>query len=544
MTEQWDTIARQRGYRLERCLDRAETRSIWLAADLETQRRAIVECRPATADGGPPESVRRILELLWELDHPGLPKLLDAFAAEPWFCLVREYVSGRPLAQIRSFQPEEIRAIAEGGLAVLAYLQSRVPPLVLNCLRPQAIVVGEPWRVVLVGFDCPQATAGWTPDPTPDASTDPYHFALALAAVLLRCTPADLARQVAAGAPLDLADRLPQLSPDWLAWLERAIAADRARRFPDALAALAALAPLPVRRLPEARFDPPHLTLAIAPGAVAEAAVAAVNAVPAVALSGRWAIAPHPDDGPLPAAAAIGNGGAHPWIRLEPGRSGPNCLTCRAIVDGRALAPNRRYDRALLLYADGRSLPYALPLSVRVGPAGSGTGDAPPYGFLLLLFLFSWAAAAVVVAADATAGLMVFLGFGLGAGVAFARQVSGSAALAAATLAGLGAALAILAGSAPGLVARYLIGLAAGTGAWSGAKAAAGYRFVVRSGAPSNLAVTVLTAALGMGLGVGCGLGFWHAYVLAGSLLTGIPLVLLLARSSWSRCQQVDRDRP
>lgn len=106
-------------------------------------------------------------------------------------------------------------------------------------------------------------------------------------------------------------DRAPaQLSLRWLEWLERLVEPRLGDRFPSAQAALNALRPIDLVRVPTVSGLPESLHL-VAPSFQRSltARLRLVNPVPETTLHGEWEVAPHPHDPP---------GDRHAWITVVP----------------------------------------------------------------------------------------------------------------------------------------------------------------------------------------------------------------------------------
>ena len=94
--------------------------------------------------------------LLDRLDHPGIPKVFDAFEQNGKRCLVREYGEGRTLYDIVSEKgvlgAEDILGIALKLGEILQYLHNQTPPVIHRDIKPQNIVVGKDGSIHLIDF--------------------------------------------------------------------------------------------------------------------------------------------------------------------------------------------------------------------------------------------------------------------------------------------------------------------------------------------------------------------------------------------------------
>jgi serine/threonine protein kinase len=199
----------------------------------------------------------REIAVLRELDHPGIPRFLDAFQTADGFCLVQSFVAGRPLGERVSFTLPEVLDLARKVLELLDYLQTRVPPVIHRDLKPDNILRDERGRVWLVDFglartqhDTTSTLAVGTPGFMPPEqllgralgpASDLYGLGATLIACLTGRRGAALGDLVDASFRFDLA-RLPALPAPLHRWLARLVEPEVSRRFRSASVALAALA--------------------------------------------------------------------------------------------------------------------------------------------------------------------------------------------------------------------------------------------------------------------------------------------------------------
>ncbi|HEV8325799.1 MAG TPA: serine/threonine-protein kinase [Myxococcota bacterium] len=202
---------------------------------------------------------QREVQALRELDHPRIPKLVDAFATDDGFCLVQQYLPYPSMAKRQSFELAELRAIAASVLDVLVYLQSRVPPLFHRDVKPANLLVDKERRAYLVDFGLARAGAGMrsgstvavgTPGFMPPeqlfgreltASSDLYGLGASLIALLSGRRDGEVGDLVDNSFRFRLDELPPSLPAAWAEWLGKLVAPETADRFPDARAALQAL---------------------------------------------------------------------------------------------------------------------------------------------------------------------------------------------------------------------------------------------------------------------------------------------------------------
>ncbi|MBI2212109.1 MAG: protein kinase [Acidobacteria bacterium] len=106
------------------------------------------------------EMFHREARVLRGLDHPGIPRLLDAFEergeAKLVIHLVQEYAAGENLATVRGrttkIGEEEVVRIARELLAILRYLHSFSPPVIHRDIKPANIILAKDGTVHLIDF--------------------------------------------------------------------------------------------------------------------------------------------------------------------------------------------------------------------------------------------------------------------------------------------------------------------------------------------------------------------------------------------------------
>jgi serine/threonine protein kinase len=106
--------------------------------------------------GAAVQQFRREARILARLRHPGLPRVLDAFATARGLYLVMTYVPGRTLeALVRTEGPVSERRALSWGIQLcrtLHYLSLQDPPVVFRDLKPANVIVTPSGRAVLVDF--------------------------------------------------------------------------------------------------------------------------------------------------------------------------------------------------------------------------------------------------------------------------------------------------------------------------------------------------------------------------------------------------------
>jgi serine/threonine-protein kinase len=210
------------------------------------------------------EAFEREAQLLGQLNHPQLPRLLRTFregsGVHLRLYLVQQFMPGETLeARLRThrYSEEEVLDVARSLLRILVYLHGRSPPVLHRDIKPANVIVREGGGLALVDFgsarDLPRgktyrATAVGTfgyvaPEQlagTVDARSDLYAVGVTLTHLLTRKPPEGL---VGAGAELEVEPHLKNASGRTRQFLEKLTARDPERRFSSAQEALRFLEP-------------------------------------------------------------------------------------------------------------------------------------------------------------------------------------------------------------------------------------------------------------------------------------------------------------
>jgi serine/threonine protein kinase len=388
-------------------------RIAYLATDTRSQQSvAIKQFRFASlgANWSGYENCDREIQILRELNHPGIPRYLDSFETSDGFCLVQEYKSALSLAQSRSFSAEDIKKIAIALLEILVYLQERFPPVIHRDIKPENILVGEadekgdrPVYLVDFGFarigtgevalsSIVKGTLGFMPpeqlfNQQLSEASDLYGVGASLICLLTGTKSIDIGNLIDSNYRINFQNLVPQLSLPWIAWLETMVQPNAEYRYGNAAKALAALQPIYVTRSPSISFVPTTVELTAKKlGEKITQTITLKNPIPDTVLSGHWEFLPHPNDPPHPPTF-------HPWISINPDRFEANQTLCKITVTTGKLMANKRYDRQLLLHTNTADSPHSIRIKVKTAPVPLKTLN-PPFARLSLLlgisFLFAF----------------------------------------------------------------------------------------------------------------------------------------------------------
>jgi len=364
-------------------------------------------------------SIEREVKVLQSLDHPGIPRYIASFATDDGFCLVQEYKQADSLATKRTFSPEEVKLIAMGLLEVLVYLQSRSPFICHRDIKPENVLVDRHLNVFLVDFGLAhlgiddtslgtvaRGTLGFI---APEIlfhrqvglASDLYGLGATLICLITGIRTADIGNLVDENYRLNFQHLVPHLSLRWLEWLARLVEIKPQDRYPHAQAALAALAPIYVIRLPQVQLPQTELSfVAQKLGQRVTRVLAVHNHVPETILEGYLSL---PQDD------------RSSWIKLHRTHFVGNQWLCRITVDTSMLLAGQTYDRTLTLHTNAH--PAEQPVSLRITTAPFPVPRKQmPWLSLLLLFFFgattTWlelAAWNTIIQKNGLVGLMIAL---------------------------------------------------------------------------------------------------------------------------------------
>lgn len=139
-------------YRLVRPLGKGGEGSVWLALHLRTGQLWAVKVI-ARQSGG---QELHELEMMRQLRHPSLPRIIDVEEDGPWLCLVMEFIPGRSLEAIMEAGGRlSLEQVLDVGIQmgnVLGYLHSRPVPVFHLDVKPANVILKGDGTLVLVDF--------------------------------------------------------------------------------------------------------------------------------------------------------------------------------------------------------------------------------------------------------------------------------------------------------------------------------------------------------------------------------------------------------
>lgn len=137
------------------CLASHKGRETFLVQRKSDGEMAIASCYDRAAF-----PLRPDIQLLQDLNHPGLPHYYEEYRNEQMLCVLREYIEGEPLsayARDRQLSIEDIASMARRLCDILQVLHTHEPPVVHRDIKPENIIVKPDGDIVLIDFDIARA---------------------------------------------------------------------------------------------------------------------------------------------------------------------------------------------------------------------------------------------------------------------------------------------------------------------------------------------------------------------------------------------------
>ena len=254
------------GYQVERELGHNRTcgRVTYLATSTNTQSTVVIkqfQFAQLGANWSDYDTIDREIQLLRQLNHASIPRYLDSFQTPTGFCLVQEYKQAASLAHPHLFKLEEIKEIAIAVLEVLVYLQQQIPPIIHRDIKPENILVDrqDKLKVYLVDFGFARSgsgevavssvvkgTLGFMPpeqlfNRQVTEASDLYSLGATLICLLTQTKSSEIGNLIDESYRFEFQDLVPNLSREFIVWLEKMVAPNLNHRFQNAADALEAL---------------------------------------------------------------------------------------------------------------------------------------------------------------------------------------------------------------------------------------------------------------------------------------------------------------
>ncbi|MBW4614112.1 MAG: protein kinase [Desmonostoc vinosum HA7617-LM4] len=569
----------EHGYQILRELGRNREggRITWLGSDVETAQQVVLKqfCFAQIGSSWSGfEAHQREIQVLQGLNHPGIPQYICSFATSDGFCLVQEYINAQSLAQIRSFKAEEIKQIAVKILDILVYLQNLKPPVIHRDIKPENILVDEQLNVYLIDFGFARigsqevagssvfkGTPGFIPPEQmfePTKATDLYALGTTLICMLTKIKSIEIRQLCDRNNPylIKFHHLLPQLSLRFLGWLEGMVQPEQDKRFANAQAALIALQPLDVARVPAVDFSETVLEFqAKQLGEKLKQSITVVNTIPDTLLQGRWEVAPHPHDPPH-------TPDSHAWISVTPTQFSGNNTWCHVQVDTSKLMADKQYKRQLILHSNAYPAIHTLTVKVQTAALPIEKTEVP----------YAWLAGVLLIGAIAPLLMTLLIVYltsikliiiaGLSLTITWLIAIAG---LRRVIMAMIGVVIGLLFGALGGMIIGtfiMIIPIVLGisydivdnipkiVGA-IGAIVGLGYGFIKGLTIDNDckkwnwfrIILYLLTAGLGTSFGIICIVGLANPYILFLLAGTGLPLFIYLLYSPLKRRKLIAKYR-
>ena len=357
-------------------------RTTYLATKIDTNRNVVIkQFKFATTDSDwlGYKAYQREIQILEQLEHPGIPKYLDSFETDNGFCMVQEYKAASSLAVYRSYDPEEIKLIAIKILEILIYLQNRVPSVIHRDLKPENILLSEAGKVYLVDFGFARlggenlamssvtlGTLGFMPpeqlyNRQLTTATDLYSLGMTLICLLTQTKSSECDDLIDEDNNISFQHLLPQLSKRWLHWLQTLVQRNPKHRYQDAAEALEQLQPIYIFKQPSVQLSTPKLNFtASSYGEKLTQTITVTNSVADTILEGNWQVAPHPSDPPHTPHK-------HPWISFSEPKFQGNLVQLQVTADTSHLLAKSNYQREIILQTNSYPEVVTMPIRVQTG---------------------------------------------------------------------------------------------------------------------------------------------------------------------------------
>ena len=369
------------GYQIEKELGHNSLggRVTYLAKNTNTQKLVVIkqfQFAQLGASWAEYEAYEQEIKVLQNLDFPGIPRYLDSFQTDSGFCMVQEYKNAES-AVVRTFSPPDIKQIAIATLEILVDLQAHKPPIIHRDIKPENLLIDDELNVYLVDFgfarlgggniaasSVVKGTMGFMPPEQMfnrqlTEASDLYGLGATLICLLTGTKSGELGNLIDENYSIHFRHLVAPLQRGWMNWLETMVAPRIQDRYKSAVDALAALRSLDVSGLPKVRIERDRLEFtATELGEKITQTVTVSNPIPNTILSGRWQVAPHPNDPPHTPYD-------HPWIFFETYKFEGNEVECKITVDSSKLLANTTYHRQIILHANSEPDSHKIAIEVK-----------------------------------------------------------------------------------------------------------------------------------------------------------------------------------
>lgn len=163
-------------YSVEDCLVLEESKSLFYLRRKKDGMRGVLRITKAGQDAM--EQAATEAEILKELDHPAIPRLMDHWKEEGKDYLVRQYFEGETLEKLilqdGTYPLDKILDIALQICDILTYIHTRSPMVIHRDLKPENIIITRAGLVRIIDFGIARSYDEEAEEDTVAAGTRPY----------------------------------------------------------------------------------------------------------------------------------------------------------------------------------------------------------------------------------------------------------------------------------------------------------------------------------------------------------------------------------
>ena len=121
------------------------------------------------------------IEIMKELDHPALPRILDVIDGPASICVVMDYIQGVTLQGVLDeYGPQKEEAVVSWMLEVcdiLSYLHSKNPPIIYRDIKPSNLMINSDGHIKIIDFGIARENVGDDTMPLgSEGFASPEHF--------------------------------------------------------------------------------------------------------------------------------------------------------------------------------------------------------------------------------------------------------------------------------------------------------------------------------------------------------------------------------
>jgi hypothetical protein len=214
-------------------------------------------------------------------------------------------------------------------------------------------------------------------------ATDLYSMGMTLICLLTGTKSTAIDTLIDEDNQINFKPLVPKLSFRFIDWLEKLVQPNPKNRYANAAAALEALKPIYVIRVPEVQLSQHKVEFKASKlSEKLTQTITVNNPIPDTVLEGRWEVAPHHSDPPHTPET-------HAWIKVAPAQFASNLAECRITVDTSQLRADKTYERQILLHTNSTTETYSIAVQVQTAAIPIATRK-PPYLSLALLGALSY----------------------------------------------------------------------------------------------------------------------------------------------------------